>query len=200
METKIGQHYIDLFEHHVKTNVQREGIEPLMEFLRTETDFFYAPCSTRYHLSEEYGLVAHSVNVFEIFRNLCGIYAPDFNKESVAICSLFHDVCKYNCYEPVKKSRKTGNTLPNGKPEWEDYWSYDFVEEFPFGHGEKSVYILSKFLKLTDEEAMAIRWHMGFSDVAYKGGSYSVSNAMDKYPIISILHSADLLATSKETL
>lgn len=200
MDKKLGEHYVELFERHVKAYIQRDGIENLMDFLRTETDFFYAPCSTRFHLCEEHGLVAHSVNVFEIFRNLCGIYSPHFDEESVAICSLFHDVCKYHCYEPVKKSRKTGRTLPNGKPEWEDYWGYDFVEEFPFGHGEKSVYILSKFLKLTDEEAMAIRWHMGFSDVAYKGGSYSVSNAMEKYPIISILHSADLMATSKETM
>ena len=200
MDKILGEHYVELFERHVKAYIKRDGIENLMEFLRSETDFFYAPCSTRYHLSEEHGLVAHSVNVFEVFRTLCGIYYPTLDEESIAICSLFHDICKYHCYEPVKKSRKTGNTLPNGKPEWEDYWSYDFVEEFPFGHGEKSVYILSKFLKLTDEEAMAIRWHMGFSDVAYKGGSYSVSNAMEKYPIISILHSADLMATAKETM
>lgn len=198
MDKTLGEHYVELFERHVKAYIKRDGIENLMEFLRTETDFFYAPCSTRYHLSEEHGLVAHSVNVFEVFRTLCGIYYPTMDEESIAICSLFHDICKYHCYEPVKKSRKTGRTLPNGKPEWEDYWSYDFVEEFPYGHGEKSVYILNKYIALSDEEAMAIRWHMGFSDVAYKGGGYTVSNAIEKYPIIAVLHSADLLATTKE--
>ena len=198
MNKDTGEHYIYLFERIVTKYISRDGIENLMGFLRTETDFFYAPCSTRFHLAEEYGLVAHSVNVFNYFKNLCDMYYPDFDKESVAICSLFHDVCKYHCYEPVKKSRKTGRTLPNGKPEWEDYFGYDYVEEFPYGHGEKSVYILGKFLKLSDVEAMAIRWHMGFSDTYYKGGSYTVSNAIDKYPIISVLHCADLLAASGE--
>lgn len=188
---------IQLFKSVASEVIKRKGIVELLDFLEHETDFFYAPCSTRFHLSVEGGLVQHSLNVFEIFDTLCRVYYPSFERESIAICSLFHDICKYHCYNPCKKSRKTGLTLPNGKPEWEDYWGYDFVEEFPYGHGEKSVYILQKFIQLTDEEAMAIRWHMGFSDATFKGGQHSVSNAITKYPVIALLHSADIIATSR---
>lgn len=182
----------------VRRHIHREGIEELLEHLLTETDFFYAPCSTRYHLCVEGGLVEHSLHVDHIFDTLCEKFRPQFPVESRHLVALFHDLCKYHCYDPAKKSRKTGRLLPNGKPEWEDYTGYDFVEEFPYGHGEKSVYLLQKFIKLTDEEAMAIRWHMGFSDATFKGGQQSVSNAMKLYPVIALLHSADILATSME--
>lgn len=186
------------FCKRVSDNVKREGIHDLLEYLINETDFFYAPCSTRYHLCEEGGLVEHSLHVDDIFDTLCSTFIPDFPEESRHICALFHDICKYHCYNPAKKSRKTGRLLPNGKPEWEDYIGYDFVEEFPYGHGEKSVYILQKYIKLTDAEAMAIRWHMGYSDATFKGGQQSVSNAIKLYPVIALLHSADIIATSNE--
>lgn len=178
--------------------IKRDGIHDLLEYLLNETDFFYAPCSTRYHLCIEGGLAEHSLHVDDIFNTLCDEFMPDFPEESRHICAMFHDICKFHCYNPAKKSRKTGNLLPNGKAEWEDYIGYDFVEEFPYGHGEKSVYILQKYIKLTDAEAMAIRWHMGFSDATFKGGQQSVSNAMKLFPVIALLHSADIIATSKE--
>lgn len=182
----------------VKEHIHRPGTGSLLEFLMNETDFFYAPCSTRYHLCVEGGLVEHSLHVADIFNKLCDAFMPDFPVESRYLCALFHDICKFHCYNPVKKSRKTGRLLPNGKPEWEDYMGYDFVEEFPYGHGEKSVYLLQKYITLTDDEAMAIRWHMGFSDATFKGGQQSVSNAMKLYPAIALLHAADVIATSKE--
>lgn len=180
-----------------RENINRKGINELLEWLTTHTDFFYAPCSTRFHLSEEGGLVKHSLNVFDIFNNITTpAYVNCASIETATIITLFHDICKANTYKPCKKSRKTGKLLPNGKPEWEDYTGYDFDEEFPYGHGEKSVYLLQKFIDLTDEEAMAIRWHMGFSDSSFKGGMQTVSNAMSKYPIIAFLHSADLISTA----
>ena len=186
------------FVARVRRFIKRDGIDDLLEHLLNETDFFYAPCSTRYHLCVEGGLVEHSLHVDQIFDTLCEKFRPQFSTESRHLVALFHDLCKYHCYDPAKKSRKTGRTLPNGKPEWEDYVGYDFVEEFPYGHGEKSVYLLQKFIKLTDEEAMAIRWHMGFSDATFKGGQQSVSNAMRLYPVIALLHAADIIATSEE--
>lgn len=180
-----------------RENINRKGINELLEWLATHTDFFYAPCSTRFHLSEEGGLVKHSLNVYHHFRNIGKAEnLNNINLETASIITLFHDICKINTYKPCKKSRKTGKLLPNGKPEWEDYTGYDFDEEFPYGHGEKSVYLLQKFIDLTDEEAMAIRWHMGFSDSSFKGGMQTVSNAMAKYPIIAFLHSADLISTA----
>lgn len=186
------------FVARVRRYIKRDGLENLLEHLLNETDFFYAPCSTRYHLCVEGGLVEHSLHVDDIFDTLCDKFMPDFPVESRHICALFHDLCKYHCYNPAKKSRKTGKLLPNGKAEWEDYIGYDFVEDFPYGHGEKSVYLLQKYIKLTDAEAMAIRWHMGFSDATFKGGQQSVSNAMKLYPVIALLHAADIIATSTE--
>lgn len=187
-----------IFINRVTKSVLRNGMERLLDYLLYETDFFDSPCSTRFHLSVDGGLAQHSINVDDVFVTLCNAFAPNFSKESVHLCALFHDICKCNTYRKVKKSRKTGKILPNGKPEWEDYYGFDFEDDFPYGHGEKSVYILRKFIDLTDEEAMAIRWHMGFSDVSFKGGQQSVSNAIQLYPIIALLHSADIIATSKE--
>ena len=68
-------------------------------------------------------------------------------------------------------------------------------DKLPYGHGEKSVYIISGFMRLSREEAMAIRWHMGFSDNDFQGGGYSVGNAFDKFPLAVLLHIADLQAT-----
>ena len=68
-------------------------------------------------------------------------------------------------------------------------------DKLPYGHGEKSVYIVSGFMRLSREEAMAIRWHMGFSDNDFQGGGYSVGNAFEMFPLAVLLHIADLQAT-----
>lgn len=82
-----------------------------------------------------------------------------YNIENVAIVSLFHDICKANTYVTEMRNKKE-----NGQ--WIQVPFYTVDEEYPYGHGEKSVYILMREgLKLTDEEALAIRWHMGaFTD------------------------------------
>lgn len=174
----------------VRNAVQRPGIESLLEYLDS-TDFFYAPASTIYHLSCEGGLVAHSLSVYRQFNWLCDKYFPTIEAESRAIMALLHDVCKVHCYNPCRKSRKTGELNGWGKPIWEDYDAYEFVEEFPFGHGEKSVYLINQHMRLTPEEAMAIRWHMGMYDNSAKGDSRPYNNACDKFPVIKLLHCAD---------
>ena len=68
-------------------------------------------------------------------------------------------------------------------------------DQLPYGHGEKSVYIISGFMRLTRDEAMAIRWHMGFSDTDFKGGGYSVGNAFDKFPLAVLTNVADMMAS-----
>lgn len=187
----------DIFLLHYNTHIFREGAECMLQYLE-ESDFFYAPCSTRFHLACEGGLVKHSINVYDNFCKLCEMFNSSLSDESIAICSLLHDVCKIHCYNSERRSRKTGRLLPNGKPEWEDYMGYAFDEEFPYGHGEKSVFMIQNFMRLSPKEAMTIRWHMGFSDASFKCGMPTVSNAMDKYPEIALLHSADLLATAYE--
>lgn len=184
------------FTELVMKNIRRDGIEELMEWLDT-TDFYHAPCSTIYHLACTSGLVAHSINVFRELEKL----ALEYNyllyrdKEKLAIVALFHDLCKVNTYVPSRRSKKTGEYNERGKPIWVDYDAYDFAEELPMGHGEKSVYLLTKYLRLSDDEALAIRWHMGAYDNAAKSDLRSLSNAEAKSPLVTLLHVADMLST-----
>jgi Predicted HD-superfamily hydrolase len=179
-----------------RENITRPGSEEFLKWLES-TDFFEAPASTRFHLSCPGGLVEHSIHVYERLRKLYNIEKyGDLSTmtvfpeaETVAICGLLHDICKANFYSVEMRNRK------NDQGKWEQYPFYVVNDQLPYGHGEKSVYIISSFMKLSREEAMAIRWHMGFSDTEFKGGGFSVGNAFEKFPLAVLTHIADLQAT-----
>lgn len=182
--------FIELFE----TNIQRDGALELLEYLK-KTDFFEAPASTRFHLSRPGGLVEHSIHVYERLKTLCEqecLANENFEMptdETIAICGLLHDLCKVNFYEVEMRNKK------NEQGVWEKVPFYVVDDQLPYGHGEKSVYIISGFMRLTRDEAMAIRWHMGYSDTDFKGGGYSVGNAFDKFPLAVLTHIADVMAS-----
>lgn len=182
--------FIRLYTQYIK----RPGATELLEWLET-TDFFTAPASTRFHGNYEGGLCEHSVNVWEELVRLLKAY-PEIRttSETAAIITLLHDLCKIGCYKAELKSRKTGRTKRDGKPEWEDYIGYSFGEDFCYGgHGSKSVYLAQRFLTLTDEEAVAINCHMGFADRS--PGDYSLGSAYERYPLAWLLNVADSSAT-----
>lgn len=172
-----------------RDDIKRDGIEALLSWLEA-SDFFTAPASTKFHLSEEGGLCAHSINVYERLVRLCEAeWGEDgFNRESVAIIGLFHDLCKTNIYKVEMR-----NVKENGEWVQKPYFTVD--DSLPYGHGEKSVYMLSGFMKLTREEAMAINWHMGGFDLRVQAGSYDYSKAYNKYPLALMIHLADMQAT-----
>ena len=163
----------DKFIKAYTENITRPGADKLLAWIES-SDFFTAPASTRFHLSSPGGLLEHSLQ---------------YSDESIAIVSLLHDICKANFYAVEMRNRK------NDQGRWEQYPFYVVDDKLPYGHGEKSVYIISGFMRLSREEAMAIRWHMGFSDNDFQGGGYSVGNAFDKFPLAVLLHIADLQAT-----
>ena len=165
---------------------QRKGVDKLMGWL-DGTDFFTAPASTRFHGAYESGLLEHSLDVYDAFLRLFG--ADNDPQDSVVICTLFHDICKVGFYTVEMRNRK------NERGQWEQVPFYTVKDEFPYGHGEKSVFLIERFMRLKNEEAMAIRWHMGGYDEAVKGGSYAISDAYTKYPLAPKLHIADLYAT-----
>ena len=184
-----------------KERITRPGADDLLAYLE-KSDFFVAPASHKYHLSIPGGLVMHSVSVYNRLRELFiheKELKDDFTgltpeqEETLAICGLLHDLCKIDFYQQVKKSRKTGRILPNGKPEWEDYFGYDIEEKLVYGHGEKSVYIISGFMRLTREEAMAIRWHMG---AWMEGEAKGAGNAFKQYPLAVLTSIADMMSTN----
>lgn len=165
---------------------EREGIEDLIHYLQEETDFFTAPASTKYHGAYEGGLLQHSLNVLDCLDHLARFEGLDCR--SIIIVSLLHDICKANYY-----GKETRNIKEDGK--WVEKSVYTYQDELPLGHGEKSLYIISKFIKLSDEEAAAIRWHMGGFDSAFRGGDRGLNIAFEKYPLAVLLHLADMKAT-----
>ncbi len=186
-----------------KNNIHREGAEKLLEWLEN-TDFFTCPASTKFHSNFEGGLCEHSINVYNRLKKLVvDEYGENYNEiisdESLAIMGLLHDVCKVNTYKVEYKNAKVytpnGSKVDNlGKFEWESQPYYSVDDELPYGHGEKSVYMISGFIKLTREEAMAINWHMSGFDMRVKGGSYSIGDAYYKFPIAVLLATSDIMA------
>lgn len=178
------EEFIDIY----KKNISRRGSAELLEWLQT-TDFFTAPASSKFHCACEQGLVMHSLSVYHTLMERYFEEETD-NPESFAICALLHDLCKAQFYKVSTRNVKNEET---GQWEKKPYYAVDDV--FPYGHGEKSVFLIERFVKLKPYEAVAIRWHMGGFDDAAKGGSFSVSLAYEKYPLAVKLHLADLEST-----
>lgn len=169
-----------------RSSIKREGIEDLLAWLET-TDFFTAPASTRYHGACEGGLVKHSLSVYHRLGELAEWYDTQSPLETIAIVSLFHDFCKIGCYKTEMRWRKDKFNR------WEQYPTYKFQEDFPFGgHGSKSVYLVQHFMKLTPEEAAAINCHMGAWDISNYG---KPSDVFDNNKLAWLLHVADEAAT-----
>lgn len=190
----MKERFLEIF----KKNIKREGADKLLEWLE-KTDFFIAPASTKYHLAKEGGLLKHSLNVYDCFRNEVIQYQKmmdgrekldEATEEKVAIIALLHDICKCNFYETSYKNQKNEDT---GK--WEKVPFYSVNDKFPFGHGEKSVFLVERFMRLKIDEAVAIRWHMGGFDDSVKGGSYGLSSAYENYKLAFLIHIADMKAT-----
>ncbi len=187
VNNSVKAEFTDIFT----ANVKRDGADKLLEYLNN-SDFFTAPASARFHLAEEGGLCRHSINVYKrLVQAVQAEYGADqteFSAETLAVCGLLHDVCKVNFYSVDYR-----NSKENGV--WVKVPYYRVEEKFPYGHGEKSVFIVSQYMRLTAEEAMAINWHMGGFDDRVKGGSYSLSEAMAKYKLVLLMHIADLQAS-----
>ena len=176
--------FLELYNTYIK----REGAAELLSFLENKSDFFTAPASARYHGSYAGGLCEHSLNVYHCLVDYLGrervqeLYGLEYSDESIAIVALLHDLCKIGCYKPGTRNVKD----ENGK--WQTVPTYTFDDPLPYGHGEKSVYIVNGFIRLTREEAMAIRWHMGFSGTE---DARTVGQAFQKYPLAFALATAD---------
>lgn len=181
--------FIEIF----KKNISRPGCDEMLCWL-LNSDFFVAPASTRFHLAVEKGLLKHSIHVYSRLRELyiaeVGSRELTSNEEeTIAIVGLLHDVCKVNFYGTEMRNRKNEHGF------WEKVPFYTINDKVPYGHGEKSAFIVSQFMKLSLEEAMAIRWHMGFSDNEFKAGGHTVGNAFNMFPLAVMAHIADLQAT-----
>ena len=168
--------------------VKREGIEELIQFIE-KTDFFTAPASTRFHGCYEGGLLEHSMKVYEILKHKVenNVEPLDINPETLILVPLLHDLCKANFYKVDYRNAK------NSLGVWEKVPYYAVDDTIPYGHGEKSVMMITEYIKLTPEEKYAIRWHMGFTEP--KEQYSTISLAYKKYPLALLVFEADLEAT-----
>lgn len=168
-------------------STKRENIDKLLEYLNNETDFFKAPASSRFHLAKEGGLLEHSMNVYKRLYMLNKLEETKMPDDSMIISALLHDVCKVNFYVEDFRNVKNDNGV------WEKVPCYKIDDKDPYGHGEKSVRMIEKFIKLTDDEAYAIRWHMGpfsgESDWQYLDKVYVKSR------LSLLMHQADVYAS-----
>lgn len=185
--------YTEEYICYYTENIQREGSAELLEWLKT-TDFFSAPASTHFHGDHEGGLCEHSLNVFRHLVRLCSTYKTVLGieswkdkRESIAICALLHDLCKVGCYSVEMRNKK------NEAGAWVQVPFYAFNEQLPMGgYGYKSAFLIGDYMKLADEERVAIATHMGAYDRA--PGDYSLSSAFERFPLAFLLHTADCAA------
>lgn len=187
MENK--ERFLEIYQN----NIRRDGADRLLEYIQsTGSDFFIAPASTRFHGSFEGGLLAHSLNVYDcltdyLSRGRCSeIYRMTYTDETVATVALLHDICKVNIYKTEMRNTK------NAQGEWVKMPYYTIDDPLPYGHGEKSVYIINGFMRLTREESFAIRYHMGFSGIEDKN---TIGRVFEQFPLAFALATADMEAS-----
>ncbi|MBR2467091.1 MAG: HD domain-containing protein [Clostridia bacterium] len=174
-------------------SIKREGADKLLEYLLSpSSDFFTAPASARFHSSYEGGLLDHSLNVYDCLKSYLEsprakeTFGFEYSEESIAIVSLLHDLCKVGVY------KKGFRNVKDEKGTWQRVDTFEYDDRLPYGHGEKSVYIISGYMKLTREEAFAIRYHMGYSSTE---DPRNVSGAFEMFPLAFALSTADSEAT-----
>ena len=181
-------------------STNRQGVENLIAWLE-KSDFFEAPASTMFHGNYAGGLVEHSLNVAKL---ACDVYnliirhkpqiAKHVSMENIIVAALLHDICKANIYKVNKKYRKDPNNA------WETYNSYTVdYSELPLGHGEKSVIRLLQIgFALTQDEILAIRWHMTAWELPFQSNEAkaNLNAAKQQCPLLTIIQTADGLASA----
>ena len=144
-----------------------------------EIGFFTAPASTKHHGAYEGGLFDHSLATAEALVEFTNKLDLKWERpESPYIVGMFHDLCKCDNY------------IVN-------YFDGGYIHNPDIiipGHGDKSVIMLSQYMKLTDEEIACIRWHMGAYETDTKMWNY-YGKAVEKYPNVLFTHTADMYAS-----
>lgn len=192
----------------------RENIDELIQYLET-TDFFMAPARAEHGCAYPGGLLEHSLDVYQVLKEMAtpglspigNALSEDMHMtgDSLIIVALLHDLCKIGTFYVTRVNRKNYDpdvvakapeysvkSDKDGKFIWEAVPGYRIEETVPLGQGEKSVIMAMRYIKLTDEEIYAIRWHRGYADAERNS---TVSNVFAQSPLALALYEADLTAT-----
>ena len=189
---KIVDHYIT----HRK-DVVNSMLEQLSEI------YIMAPASSKtwYHNAFPGGYVDHvnrvvqyAIEQHKLYEKMGG--TVDYTEEELVFAALFHDLGKIGDGEK-----------PNYIPQT-DKWRQDKLSEMYTYNSEldfmlipdRSLYILQKFgIKVSQKEFLGIRCHDGVFDKANEAYFFSnVESSRQKTSIISVLHTADFLASKVE--
>lgn len=175
-------------------NPDNGNVSALLDWLES-TDFFTAPASTQYHEAHVRGLVMHTLRVY---NKMCDMWqVPDFADvaiHSAALVALLHDWCKIGLYEQYNRNVKNDDT---GK--WEQVLAFRHSENNAigsFGHGVTSLFLAGRFFRLSNEEALAIRWHMGEYNVA-DNEMNDLHRSNEMYPMVQMIQFADRLSITR---
>lgn len=175
----------------------KEGVDKLIKYLAT-SDFYTAPASTRFHGNYAGALAEHSINVAALFLEKNRQLQLGFPDSTCLLAALCHDLCKVNFYAVEYKNQKVydergSKSDAKGRFDWQTVPCFVVEDSFPCGHGEKSVIMLQNFLRLTQDEILLIRWHMGPFAAA---NEYDFNSALKFRPEIAGLYTADLEASA----
>lgn len=141
---------------------KREGNEQLVQWLENK-GFFESPSSSKFHGAYEGGLLKHSINVFELFKQLVKEHQLALFEDNIIICGLLHDVCKAGMYIPGRLG-------------------YSFNPQFKgAGHANLSIDIIEKYMKLLDLEKEIIRYHMGVYGTIEPIAEYSLQDMINAF-------------------
>jgi hypothetical protein len=167
---------IDLLEM-----TERKNIDKLIDYLQYHSDYFTAPASAKFHLAVKGGLAHHSLSVTLTLEHLVQQFwkGKPIKPDTQVIVGLLHDACKIGIYHWGKREKAT---------------EYSFIRDDsqPFGHGEKSIFLIQKYIKLTPQEIAMIRWHMGPYDAEYNRNEKDIHKY---YPETKLLYFADDIST-----
>lgn len=195
--------FISLISSITRDSFKKELFLDRME----NSDFYYAPASTKYHNNFKGGLVDHCLNVYYRLINLVKLCGLDdkISNESCIIVALMHDLSKRNFYNITIKNKKVYSESGkrddkdgNGRYDWVSVPGYTVIdsdERFIFGgHEQQAEFMARQFIDLTPDESIAILIHMG------PGGYDSNTNLnfaelYRRYPLSMLLHQADMIAT-----
>ena len=205
---EVKQEYIDLLKEIKRPDCDIDGFIAYLE----STDFFSAPASTQYHCSFPGGLCLHSINVYKALKVLTDKFAskidnntkeimPCYNRDSILIVGLLHDLDKIFKYEKACKNEKEycddGDKSDSiGTFRWkttETYRVKDASTKVNLGNkGFASYMIASMFFSLSEEEVYALTYQ--YSAVSNEQLT-DLSTILARYNLGVFLHSADIIAT-----
>ena len=192
--------HLKIINHYLESN---RAIECHNMIKHMEDTYVMAPASSKtwYHNAFAGGYIDHVNRVVEFAIAQHNLYEKmggtiDYTEEELVFAALFHDLGKIGDGEK-----------PNYIPQT-DKWRQDKLSEMYTYNSEldfmlipdRSLFILQKFgIKVSQKEFLGIRLHDGVFDKANEAYFFSnVESSRQKTSIISVLHTADFLASKVE--